>query len=115
MADWHLDELLHALDRRGWRVTAELPGNDYNTSGTWELRRSGDPRVLLIDFDGTDELGTLPVLETYACQARGTGHSLYFRRRGESGSRQRARWQEELSAFVEGVSRPDGATAPRPG
>jgi hypothetical protein len=104
MAQWHLDELRGALERRGWRVTAELPGDDYKISGTWELRRSGDPRVLLIDFDGLDDMRVLPLHQSYACRTRSTEHSLYFRRRGESGSPPRARWRKELSAFVEVVS-----------
>src|SRR5262245_1818900 len=103
MADWHFDELRHALGRHGWRVTAELPGNDRHISGTWELRRAGDARVLFIDFDGVDVLRTLPMKESYACRARDTAHSLYFRRRGVSGSRPRALWRQERSAFVEAL------------
>lgn len=104
MAQWHLDELRTALEWEGWRVTAELPGNDYDISGTWELRRSGDPRVLLIDFEGMDDKRVLPLRESYACRTRITGQSLHFRRRGDSGSRARARWHGELIAFIEAIS-----------
>jgi hypothetical protein len=96
MADWHLEELRAALDRRGWRCV-ELPGND-GISATWELRRAGDDRVLQIDFEGLDDLRTLPLAESYACKLRETDVSLYFRRQ-----RARELWQGELRAFVEGL------------
>ena len=80
------------------------PGDDYAISGTWECRRAGDARVLLLDFEGLDDMKTLPLAESYACRARGTGHVLSFRRRGESGSAQRARWNSALAGFVEVVS-----------
>jgi hypothetical protein len=101
MAQWHLDELRAALERRGWRLTAELPGNDRDISATWTLSRSGGKTTeLLLDFDGLDDMKTLPISESYACAARGTGKSLYFRRRGEKGTPTRERWREELGAFV---------------
>jgi hypothetical protein len=103
MAAWHLDELRTALEKRGWRITAELPGDDYKISGTWELRRGGDTRTLLLDFEGLDDIRTLPLAESYACQLRGTSQSIYFSRRGEGGSSARERWQSELASFVKGV------------
>ncbi len=50
-----------------------------------------------------DDMRALPLEESYACRVRGTSHTLYFRRRGISGSKQRARWTGELSAFVEAI------------
>lgn len=104
MARWHLDELRTVLERKGWRVVAELPGDDYRVSATWELRRSGEPDPLLIDFEGLDDLKVLPVDESYACRVRGTDHSLYFSRRGETGSTARARWRDELESFVRSLA-----------
>ena len=104
MAQWHLDELRKALERKGWRVTAELPGDDYKVSGTWELKRSADPRTLLLDLDGLDDMKVLPPAESYSCTVRGTPHSLYFRRRGTGDPVARDRWQTELANFVEAVS-----------
>jgi hypothetical protein len=105
MAQWHLDELRTALERRGWRLGSELPGDDVRISGSWELVRSGAPSQIVIDFDGLDESRLLPMAESYACTVRGTTHSLYFRRRGEGGSVQRERWKDELRQFVEGVEK----------
>ena len=36
MARWHLDELRSALERKGWRVVAQLPGDDYRVAATWD-------------------------------------------------------------------------------
>jgi hypothetical protein len=104
MAQWHLTELRDALQRKGWRFDAELPGDDYRISATWRFVRSGrGPNELLIDFDGLDDTVTLPIFESYACQARGTPHSLYFRRRGDNDPPARGRWVDDLSRFVTAV------------
>jgi hypothetical protein len=103
MAQWHLDDLRSALERRGWRVT-ELPGDDYKISGTWKLERSADPRKLLLDLEGLDDLNVLPPAESYGCTVRGTPHSLYFRRRGTDDPVARERWKTDLTNFVEAVS-----------
>jgi hypothetical protein len=102
MAQWHLDELRRRLERFGWRIIAELPGDGVRVSGSWQLERSGDPSVLTIDFDGLDGTGLrcLPTPESYACGIRGTEHVLYFGRRGTPSSVVRARWREELASFV---------------
>src|SRR5687767_12971734 len=103
MASWHLDELKAALEKRGWRI-AELPGDeDRKISGIWELSRSGDTRTLALDFDGLDDLQTLPMDKSYACQVRGTQISLYFSRRGETGSDARERWKAELASFAKAL------------
>jgi hypothetical protein len=97
MAAWHLDELRAALERRGWGCT-EIPGDDYRVSATWELRRAGDGRVLHVDFEGLDDLRTLPLAESYGCKVREGDLSLYFRRQ-----RARKLWEADLRAFVEGL------------
>jgi hypothetical protein len=104
MADWHLKELRASLEKRGWRVAVELPGDNRAISGSWEMKRAGDARRLIVDFEGLDDLRVLPMSESYACRARGTSHALYFSRRGERGSKARARWNSELAAFVGAVS-----------
>src|SRR5262245_97098 len=92
MAQWHLDELRRGLERFGWRMVAELPGDDVRVSGSWQLLRGNDPSVLTIDFDGLDGTGLhcLPMQESYACRIRGTDHVLYFGRRGTPTSAVRA-------------------------
>src|SRR5215510_1033471 len=104
IADWHLKELHASLQQRGWRVVVELPGDNHAISGSWEMKRAGDARRLIVDFEGLDEDRVLPMSESYACSARGTSHILYFSRRGERGSKARARWNSELATFVGAVS-----------
>lgn len=103
MADWHLDELRNALERKGWRVVSELPGDDYAISASWEIQRSGDSRKPVIDFSGLDDMQTLPLEQSYGCEVRDTDVSLHFTRRGETGSDARARWHNELNTFVESI------------
>ena len=103
MAQWHLDQLREALERKGWRLQSELPGDDYRISGSWAMERSGSSGAMVIDFEGLEDMKTLPMAESYACSVRGTRHTLYFRRRGETGSTARERWSDELQMFVAGV------------
>ena len=103
MAQWHLDELRMALERRGWRLASEASGDDHKISGTWALERSGQTDQLIIDFEGLDERKVLPMAESYACSVRGTSTSLYFGRRGETSFGARERWSRELATFVAGV------------
>ena len=102
MAAEHLAELKAALEKLGWRIAKEMPGDEYAISGTWELCRSGDSNVLL-DFNGLDDMRTLPLTKIYGCDVRGTSHGLYFLRRGTSGTKRRARWSDELSRFVTAI------------
>ena len=108
MADWHLTDLRAALERRGWRFAGELPGDDRAISATWSFQRSGrGANQLLVDFEGLDESHVLPLNECYACRARGTALSLYFRRRGDNDAPARDRWVGELSDFVNGIDNVD--------
>jgi hypothetical protein len=100
MADWHLDELRAALEKRGWSCV-ELPGNDYEVSATWQLSRPRDARVLHIDFDGLDDMKTLPLEHSYGCNLREAAErdrGLYFRRQ-----RSRELWERELRAFIDSL------------
>jgi hypothetical protein len=103
MAQWHLDELRSALERRGWRI-AELPGDDYKISATWKIERSADLRTFLIDLDGLDDMKVLPPTESYGCTVRGTTHTLHFRRRGTGDPVARERWKTYLTHFVEAIN-----------
>ena len=92
VAEWHLQAIRVALAARGW-VIIERAGDGYRVAATWELRRPRDQRVLCIDFDGLDDMRTLPIEESYGCRVRGTSPGLYFRRAPNS-------WKSELAAFV---------------
>ena len=94
MAEWHLESLRNELERNHWRVIEELDGNDYDISGVWEIARPDGTSARRIEFEGLDEMRTLPVAKSYSCRLQ-ENHavSLYFRRPGE-------RWARELAAFV---------------
>ena len=99
MAEWHLNELRAALERRAWRI-AEHPGDRYGISATWEIARSGQSSNLFLDFNGLDDLQTLPLDQAYACTVRDNRVELYFSRRGETGSPQRSKWKDDLKKFL---------------
>jgi hypothetical protein len=94
MALWHLEKLRTAIEREGWTCT-ELPGDDYSISATWELKRLRDQRLLHIDFEGMEDMRTLPIHESYGCTLRESGAGLYFRRH-----RTVELGHKELSTFV---------------
>ena len=104
MAEWHLNKLRAALERRGWHIVAELPGNDYDISAIWEIQRSAKRPSLFIEFDGLDDMETLPIDQSYGCRTQGNKSlSLYFGKRGDNGSRKREVWQKKLQHFIEGL------------
>lgn len=99
MSKPHLRELEEALARKGWRIVAVHPGDDYRIAATWEIQRSSSQPSLFIDFDGMGPEGDtcLPLEESYGCQVRVREKvSLYFRRVNKS----RRLWEQELTAFV---------------
>jgi hypothetical protein len=93
----HLEALEQALARKGWRVLAVHPGNDYDISATWEIQRSTSEPSLFIDFRGLDDVECLPLEQSYGCQVRGRHSlSLYFRPINKS----RQLWEQDLARFV---------------
>ena len=104
MSESNLEALRKALLRKGWKVHSELPGNDYDVSASWEIGRGGEDRTLIIDFQGLDDMKTLPLNQSYACNVRGkSGNGLYFRRPGHKGSNRRQLWTDDLDEFVRGL------------
>ena len=100
MAQWHLDGLRDALSKKGWDVVAELAGNDYDVSGSWQIQRSTKQLPLHIDFEGLDDMQTLPMERAYACRLRERSKlSLHF-------SRQRT-WDAGLRTFVSELDKID--------
>jgi hypothetical protein len=95
-----------ALSRRGWRIVAVHPGDDYKISATWGLAR-GKNETLLLDFDGMEPDGDFcfPLAESYGCHLRGqNSNGLYFRRVNHS----RQLWEKELAEFVRSLERKRG-------
>lgn len=99
MTAWHLDDLRNQLYGKKWRVIAQLEGNNYEISGVWELARPDGSCQLHIEFEGLDDMETLPVDRSYGCSVRESPDcSLYFRKKGEL-------WKQELAEFVDRLGR----------
>lgn len=99
MSKSHLCALETALARKGWRVVAVYPGNDYDIASTWEIRRNASAPSLFIDFDGLmlDGDGCLPLEKSYGCMLRNRSSiGLYFRRVNKS----REHWEQDLTQFM---------------
>jgi hypothetical protein len=101
MSKPHLRALEEALLRKGWRILAVHPGDDYRISATWEIQRNNCEPSLFIDFDGLDDMACLPLEESYGCHIRGRSAKdetawLYFRRPNKS----RELWEKDVAAFV---------------
>jgi hypothetical protein len=93
MSTWHLKSLRNSLTQKGWKIVAEHPGNEYDISGSWEIRRGA---ILLIDFGGMDKSGAacLPISRSYCCRLRGRANcGVYF---GKS----RKKWASHLKQFI---------------
>src|SRR5688500_526428 len=104
MADWHLKDIRHALERSGWRLVAEHPGDGYRISGSWELTRDKRAESILIDFVGFDDMITLPMERSYGCSVRNRRDSqLYFGRMGNKGSQTRERWMGHLKSLIQSL------------
>ena len=102
MAVWHLRELRNAFEQKGWRIIAEHPGDDYCVSATWEIQRSTEEPSIFIDFQGLDDLVTLPLEQSYGCRIRGKDWppGLHFGRKGEGKSARQEKWRQELREFI---------------
>ena len=94
MSQHHLNELLHALTQKGWRITSthSLDDHPYDFH-VWTIERG--PVTLDIQFARFGSAGEdLALDKSYACSV--TGHddvSLYF-------SKPSDKWKADLNAFV---------------
>lgn len=110
MSKPHLRALEEALARKGWRVVAVYPGNDYDVAATWEIQRSAREPSLFVDFNGMepDGGGCLPLEESYGCTVRGRSSvDLYFRPVNKS----RELWEQDVARFVQALDDAGGAKA----
>ena len=95
MSDFHLSDLRSILDSNKWNIVDEADGNDYNISAIWKIARIDGRCVQHLQFDGLNELGCLPVQESYGCTVMESPKiSLYF-------SRKHRNWKDDLLEFME--------------
>jgi len=91
MAVWHLDQIESKLQQKGWSIKSRELGNDYDISSTWIIKRSV---VQHIDFEGLDDMQTLPIEKSYGCHIRDKNIDLYFHKKGPA-------WDNALNKFVD--------------
>jgi hypothetical protein len=101
MAKWHLEQLQLALERKGWRIVAEYPGDEDHIAATWEIERSNNEKPILIDFVCLGATNTMQVEQSDYCSVRRSESlSLHFQKQGYRGSERRQAWQSDLCQFI---------------
>jgi hypothetical protein len=94
MSNKHLKELENILNTFHFIINNRLDGNGYDISETWEICRLDGTNKMHIDFEGLDDLKTLPIEQCYGCKVREQpSNSLYF-------SKSQVKWKTELMDFV---------------
>ena len=93
MSNIHLNDIRRSLEKAHWNVVRELDGDGYRISGVWVVERPDGTGQFHLDFEGLDDMQTLPVENSYGCTIREAPHvSCYFSRQGRS-------WPHELADF----------------
>jgi hypothetical protein len=91
---YHLYDIKAALNRNHWEVVSELPGNDYEVSAVWQIARPNGSNLLHIEFQGLDDMKTLPIDRAYGIKIREAPDiGVYFSRPSRS-------WITELEQFI---------------
>ena len=94
MSQAHLTELRKILENSHWVIASEFEGNEYDVSGVWQVSRPDGANKMHIEFEGLDDMNTLPVEESYGCRVKEAPNiNLHFSRVGRS-------WSEELTKFI---------------
>lgn len=75
-------------------MSAKNSGNNYDTSGSWEITRNSQR---YIDSNGLDDLLTLPIEKSYGCQLRDQNVHLYFHKKGKT-------WTNAFAEFIHKVN-----------
>ncbi|MDJ0711074.1 MAG: hypothetical protein QNJ14_11815 [Woeseiaceae bacterium] len=93
MSKIHLNDIRQCLESAQWKIVEELDGDGYRISGVWVIARPDGTNLFHLDFEGLDDMETLPVEQSYACAIREAPYvSCYFSRPGRS-------WPNELANF----------------
>lgn len=79
MGDTHLKLLEQRLEEKGWSIVDRGSGDGYRVSGSWTIQRSKKKEGIVLEFDGFDDMKTLPLEKAYACAVKGKNdESIYF-------------------------------------
>ena len=94
----HLKQLKKDLENHHWKIISEEGGNDYDISAVWIVARPDGSNQLHLEFEGLDDLKTLPIEKSYACHVREASDiSVYFGKISKS-------WPKELSEFINKIN-----------
>ena len=94
MSEAHLTELRKVLENNHWVIASEQEGNEYDISGVWEISRPDGTNKIHIEFEGLDDMETLPIEKSYSCRIKEVPKvNLHFSKVGRS-------WGEELTNFI---------------
>lgn len=94
MSDIYLNDIRRTLEKSHWHVVEELDGDGYSISRVWVVERPDGTSRFHLDFEGLDDMRTLPIEQGYGCTVREAPHvSCYFSRQGRS-------WPHELADFA---------------
>jgi hypothetical protein len=95
----HLKQLRNALENQHWKIISEKDGNDYDISRVWVIARPDGSNQLHIEFEGLDDLKTLPLEKSYGCRIKeATDVAAYFGKILKS-------WPRELSEFINKINK----------
>ncbi len=93
MSEIHLKNIRRCLAKAHWSVVEELDGDGYRISGIWVIERPDGTSRFHLEFQGLDDMQTLPIEKSYACEVREAPHvSCYF-------SKPKKGWPKELAKF----------------
>jgi hypothetical protein len=94
MSSQHLSGIKSALERSQWRVIDELPGNDHFISAVWRIARPDGSGIFHLEFEGMDDLDTLPIERAYGIRVREAPEiGAYFARPSRT-------WPVKLEQFI---------------
>jgi hypothetical protein len=100
MAQWHLNDLEHALHQIGFTIVQRMSPNVKDSFiGAWVIKR-GSEYIIYFDgiFDGLGNTIPHPSLEkAIGCSIRGTEISLYLYKKGNM-------WNQHLKKFIQKVN-----------
>ncbi len=97
MGQWHIDEIANSLEQKGFRFIERQPGDSYRISASLVFARSLD-NLAILNFDGLDDMVTLPTEKTCGCRVRDTDISLSLRKKRNQ------EWHSDLEAIIEMIN-----------
>ena len=101
MSEQHLKSLLNTLEANRWKFIEELPGDGYRISAIWAISRTDGSNRLELEFEGLDDLITLPIEKSYGCRLKQSADiNLYFAPISNSWGKLLDEFMEKLNSYA---------------